>query len=163
MKYYNQHLGLWESMQGDRVVVFVANPDGTSCRAYKHRWLWEKANGPIPKGMVLKSLDGNRLNTDPSNWILMTRAALARLTGMYHAYDAAPAEIKPTMLAVARLKNLLPPKHNEGYQSKLSIAVIPEIRAQIASGLKDIEIGRLHGVHRRTIRDIRVGKTWKAA
>src|SRR6476661_2602212 len=40
----------------------------------KDRWRavhileWERARGPVPKGHALKCLDGDRTNTDPSNW-----------------------------------------------------------------------------------------------
>lgn len=71
----------------------------------KHRWLWEKANGPVPDGMCLKCL-GDRLDTDPSNWELVPRALLPRLNGRFgRGYDDAPAEIKPTILAVAKLEH----------------------------------------------------------
>jgi len=74
----------------------------------KHRWLWEQANGPVPDGMVLKSKDGNRLNTDPSNWGLIPRAMLPRLGGRFgRRYDQAPDELKPTIMAVAKLEHQL--------------------------------------------------------
>ena len=67
---------------------------------------WEAINGPIPSGMTLKCV-GDRLNTDPSNWQLVPRAILPRLNGgrakKHIAYDAAPDELKPAILAVARL------------------------------------------------------------
>nr|WP_282576146.1 HNH endonuclease [Sinorhizobium meliloti] len=34
----------------------------------KHRYLWEQKNGPLPAGTRLRCLDGDRQNTDPSNW-----------------------------------------------------------------------------------------------
>lgn len=68
---------------------------------------WEAVNGPIPAGMALKCLDSNRDNTDAANWEAVPRAMLPRLNGGRHkaqlAYDDAPAELKPTILAVARL------------------------------------------------------------
>lgn len=71
----------------------------------KHCYLWEQANGPIPKGHVLKCLDGNKLNTDPSNWTPISRAMLLRLNGRWTThYDSAPAELKPTLLAIAKLE-----------------------------------------------------------
>lgn len=39
-----------------------------------HRHNWEKVNGPIPEGMILRSKDGNSLNCDPENWKLVDRA-----------------------------------------------------------------------------------------
>lgn len=74
--------------------------------AFKHRWLWEKANGPVPKDHALKCLDGNKLNTDPSNWELVPRSLLPRLNGRFgRDYDSAPAELKPLILAVAKLEH----------------------------------------------------------
>lgn len=74
----------------------------------KHRWLWERANGPVPDGHALKCLDGNRLNTDPANWQAVLRAMLPRLAGgnryrRVNAYDEAPAALRPTIMATARL------------------------------------------------------------
>lgn len=74
----------------------------------KHRWLWEKANGPVPEGHALKCLDGDRTNTDPSNWEPVPRALLPRLNGGTRkklvAYDDAPDALKPMILAAAKLQ-----------------------------------------------------------
>lgn len=68
---------------------------------------WEAVNGPIPKGMALKCLDSDRGNTDAANWVAIPRAMLLRLNGGRRktllAYDDAPSDLKPTILAVARL------------------------------------------------------------
>lgn len=66
---------------------------------------WENVNGPVPEGMALKCLDGDRLNTDPSNWEPVPRAMLPRLSGKYgRGYDEAPDELKPTIMAVTKLE-----------------------------------------------------------
>jgi hypothetical protein len=71
---------------------------------HKHRWLWEKAHGPVPDGMVLKC-KGDKIDTDPSNWELIPRALLPRLNGRSgRGYDHAPADLKPTIMAVAKLE-----------------------------------------------------------
>lgn len=73
----------------------------------KHRWQWEQAHGLVPDGMVLKCKT-DRLNTDPSNWELIQRSLLPRLGGRYgRGYDQAPAELKPTIMAVAKLEQQL--------------------------------------------------------
>ncbi|QRY69132.1 HNH endonuclease [Ensifer sp. PDNC004] len=73
----------------------------------KHVYLWEQVNGPIPDGMCLKSVDGNRLNTDPANWLLIPRGVLPRLNGgratRVMAYDTAPDELKPVLMTIARV------------------------------------------------------------
>ncbi len=71
-----------------------------------HVLRWETIHGPVPDGQCLKSIDGNRLNTDPTNWQLIPRAILPRLNGgrgKRLGYDRAPAELKPILLTVAKL------------------------------------------------------------
>ncbi|MEM6384355.1 MAG: HNH endonuclease signature motif containing protein [Pseudomonadota bacterium] len=91
------------------VSVRETNPHTGHERRYvqKHRWLWEKANGPVPEGHALKCLDGDKTNTDPANWIAIPKALLPRLAGRADrgqpGYDQAPAELKPVILASARL------------------------------------------------------------
>lgn len=73
-----------------------------------HRIEWERANGPVPAGHALKCLDGNKANCDPANWELVPRALLPRLAGgnRHHnvlAFDEAEPELKPLVLASARL------------------------------------------------------------
>jgi hypothetical protein len=70
---------------------------------FKHRLLWEKAHGPIPKGMVLKC-KGEKANSEPSNWELIPRGVLTRLNKRGGFADA-PAELKPTLMAIAKLQH----------------------------------------------------------
>ena len=89
------------------ISVAERNPHTGFERRYvlKHRWLWGQANGPVPEGMALKCL-GDRLNTDPSNWEMVPRALLLRLNGVYgRGYDDAPAELKPMIMALAKLEH----------------------------------------------------------
>lgn len=91
------------------ISVDEVNPHTGYERRYvhKHRWLWERLHGLIPGDMVLKC-KGDRLNSDPSNWELVPRAILPRLNGQKGtrlAYDAAPGEIRPTILAIAKLEH----------------------------------------------------------
>jgi hypothetical protein len=93
------------------ISVAKPNPHTGYPRSYvlKHLWLWEQANGPVPEGHCLKSRDGDRLNTDPANWMLIPRALLPRLNGgrarKRPTYDEAHPDLKPTVLAVARLEH----------------------------------------------------------
>lgn len=71
-----------------------------------HLIRWEAANGPVPSGHALKCLDSNKQNTDPGNWIAIPRALLPRLNGRFgRGYDHAPAELKPTIMAIATLEH----------------------------------------------------------
>ena len=105
-----KHLGHERLTKDGYIEVSVAqtNPYTGFDRHYvqKHRYLWEQLNGPVPEGYCLKSLDGDRLNTDPSNWEAIPRAILPRLNGRFGmAYDRAEPEVKPSILVVAKLKH----------------------------------------------------------
>lgn len=76
----------------------------------KHRILWERANGPIPVGYRLKC-KGDRSNCDPSNWEAIPNGMIRRLC--QRNYDAAPAELKPTIMAVAKLEDFIRRKSGE--------------------------------------------------
>jgi len=92
------------------MIVDEVNPwtGGKTRPVHKHVYLWEQLNGPVPDGQCLKCLDGDKTNTHPSNWELISRGVLSRLNGGRHkkrvAFDAAPSELKPTLMAVARLE-----------------------------------------------------------
>jgi hypothetical protein len=45
----------------------------------KHILIWESTNGPVPKGHAVIFGDGNRLNFEPNNLILVSRKQLVRL------------------------------------------------------------------------------------
>jgi hypothetical protein len=40
---------------------------------YLHIYNYEKLHGPVPKGMVLRSRDGDSLNCDPGNWEVISQ------------------------------------------------------------------------------------------
>lgn len=72
-----------------------------------HVLRWEAMHGPIPPKHCLKTIDGNPLNTDPSNWQLIERALLPLINGGKGSrigYDEAPDALKPVVLAVAKLR-----------------------------------------------------------
>lgn len=85
------------------IKVDMINPY-TGYRGYfmaKQKYLWEQEHGPIPKGMVLRCLDGNKLNMDLGNWELITKALNARLN--QRGYNDIPAELKPSALLSAKI------------------------------------------------------------
>ena len=73
-----------------------------------HLIQWEAVHGPLPKGHCLKCLNGDKRNTDPSNWTLMSRGLLPFLNGHRGPnYDQAAAEVKPAILSLAKLKRAM--------------------------------------------------------
>ncbi|WP_319413915.1 HNH endonuclease signature motif containing protein [uncultured Cohaesibacter sp.] len=90
------------------ISIDETNPHTGYERRYvlKHKWAWEKENGPLPEDMCLKCLDGNRQNCVPENWEAIPRAMLPRLNGRYgRGFDQAEPEIKPVILAVTKLEH----------------------------------------------------------
>lgn len=105
-----KHLGHERVTVDGYVEISIAetNPHTGFERRYvqKHKYLWEQKNGKVPAGMRLKCVDGNRQNTDPENWALISRGALPFLNGHRgYNYDEMPAELKPAVLNLARIKS----------------------------------------------------------
>lgn len=69
---------------------------------FVHRLMWEKHNGPIPLGMVIRFLDGDKQNADISNLTMVTKAEHVHLSR--RGYSSAPEEIKPTLLSLSKLE-----------------------------------------------------------
>lgn len=68
----------------------------------KNIHVWEQAYGPVPDGMVVALKDGDWSNVVPENLMLISRAELLRLN--QYRYKDAPDELKPSLLALARLE-----------------------------------------------------------
>lgn len=119
-----KHLGHERISKDGYVEISIAetNPHTGHGRRYvlKHRHEWEKINGPVPRGMMLKCIDGNRLNTDPSNWKLLSRGIAPLINGRHGPrYEDMPDELKPTMLATAELKHALFKKKREAVKQQV--------------------------------------------
>lgn len=69
----------------------------------KHLHLWEQVNGSLPGGCCLRSLDGDKLNTDPDNWRLITRIENMYLNSKYKV----PQEVIPSLVAIKQLDKLI--------------------------------------------------------
>ncbi|NDL64236.1 HNH endonuclease signature motif containing protein [Acerihabitans arboris] len=70
--------------------------------AFKHHLVWEAANGPRPRGMVVRFIDGNKQNVFPDNLILITKAEHMHLTR--RQYNTTPESLKPVTLTALRLE-----------------------------------------------------------
>ena len=51
---------------------YVINFNGK--RKYEHHYIWEKTNGPIPKGYSIHHIDGNKLNNKIENLEMLTHS-----------------------------------------------------------------------------------------
>lgn len=83
----------------DLVYVKIAEPNKWQS---KHSLLWEKHHGKkVPKGHVVIFADGDRRNFELDNLVLVTRRELAIFN--HRGYSGAPAEVRPTLLLVAKV------------------------------------------------------------
>jgi hypothetical protein len=72
----------------------------------KHVLIWEKANGPVPKGCVVIFADGNRRNFKLKNLVLVSRKELAVLNHM-RMLSSKNGDVTKTSVLIARLKVLI--------------------------------------------------------
>jgi hypothetical protein len=70
-----------ERIDRDGYVLVKISDDGPWHKRWrhKHKVIWEKANGPLPKGHKLIFLDGDKQNITTDNLQLVSDAQLARL------------------------------------------------------------------------------------
>lgn len=87
------------------ILIKVAQRDphtGAATRMVrKHRHVWAQANGPIPKGHVVRFLNGDKTDCDIENLICVPTSLNARLNVM--GFNDLPPELRGTALAQARL------------------------------------------------------------
>lgn len=67
----------------------------------KHRLVWEKHNGKIPKGNNIQFKDGNRLNCKIDNLYMISRAEQVSKENTIHRY---PSELKRAIRLTTKLK-----------------------------------------------------------
>ncbi|MDR3061267.1 MAG: HNH endonuclease [Dysgonamonadaceae bacterium] len=72
----------------------------------KHVLIWEKANGPVPKGHVVIFADGNRQNFKLENLILVSRKELAVLNHL-NMLSSKNEDITKISVGIARLRVLI--------------------------------------------------------
>lgn len=69
----------------------------------RYRLIWEKVNGPIPRGFVIRHKDGNTLNDDINNLELISR----RDNMLLNSIQRYPEEIKSTIRVLSKLKKTI--------------------------------------------------------
>lgn len=78
---------------------------------FLHRAVWVEHNGPVPEGMNVTFKDGNKLNCDINNLILMTRGELANMNKK--GYFSEDPERTVAALNLVRLKKAAASKQKE--------------------------------------------------
>ncbi|WP_140918200.1 HNH endonuclease signature motif containing protein [Limnobaculum xujianqingii] len=87
--------------------IKIAEPDQWK---FKHRLLWEQANGEIPVGMIVSFLDDNRLNCRLDNLELVSRQDHAVFNRWY---GNTPTEYKKIGRSIVALRRTVAQKQKE--------------------------------------------------
>jgi HNH endonuclease len=85
------------------IKVDMTNPH-TGFRGHyrlKHHVIWEEHNGPIPKGMIIRFVDGDKLNCVIANLEMVSHAEHLHLNR--NGYSDTPEELKPAVKAIVQL------------------------------------------------------------
>lgn len=104
----HNHQPLWSERIGKDGYIEMSVPERNPYTGFptrykhKHVWLWEQAHGKKPRGTVVIFRDGNIRNFDPDNLLLVSRAELLAMN--LHDYKNQPQELKPSVLALAKLE-----------------------------------------------------------
>lgn len=104
----HNHKPLWSERVGKDGYIEMSVPERNPYTGFptrykhKHVWLWEQANGRKPKGTAVIFKDGDIRNFEPDNLVLVTRTELLAMN--LHGYKDQPAELKPSILALAKVE-----------------------------------------------------------
>lgn len=104
----HNHKPLWSERVGKDGYIEMSVPEQNPYTGFptrykhKHVWLWEQAHGPKPKGTAVIFKDSNNRNFDLDNLLLVTRAELLSMN--LNGYKDCPEEVKPTILALAKIE-----------------------------------------------------------
>ena len=105
----HNHQPLWsERICSKDGYIYISVPEpnpytGFSTRyVQKHVWIWTQINGPVPKDHAIIFVDSDIYNLDLENLLCIHRNVLLNLN--LRDYKNQPAELKPSILALAQLE-----------------------------------------------------------
>ena len=88
----------------DGYLVIKKQTEGIQRQRWRflHRAVWEEHNGPIPEGMYISFKDGNKLNCDIDNLMLISKGENVMLTNL--GFRSADPALTEAGLQVVRIK-----------------------------------------------------------
>jgi hypothetical protein len=126
---------------GYRIVKVMRNRRQTSCPA--HRLVWRTLRGPIPPGLTINHIDGDKANNDPANLELATYSEQVK-----------------HMLHVLKKGRVLDQNGEKNLAATLTEKAVREIRRRRAAGERLKTIAADFGVTDRQVSKIALGQRW---
>lgn len=88
-----------------KIKMRPSRPDCNDNFVAKHRLIWERIHGPIPSDCVVIFKDGDKLNFDPDNLALVTKAE--RLEMARRGLFSSDADLTDAGIAVAKVRTTI--------------------------------------------------------
>jgi hypothetical protein len=109
-----------EAVADGTIMLKIAEPN---VWVKKHRYVWEQTNGPIPGGMVVRFMDGNKMNVKLDNLLLVshrvcTSVVKRKMEQEDPGLNVTAHKLAELELAIKDIKKRMGGKHDE--QSRTS-------------------------------------------
>ena len=103
----------------------------------KHYLVWEQHNGPVPKGYILRFLDGNRQNCDISNLALVSVSEKLILSKMQRTTNP---ELHKTQILVAQVMDKVRKRKRKDKSQDKDYNLISKTCALFDISTKELEV-----------------------
>jgi hypothetical protein len=113
LKFYNEHGRKGTICKNGYVAVCVERK-----RKYLHRKVWEDFYGEIPKGFTIHHKDGNKLNNDITNLVLISNVEHSRMHARINKLGHNRKGVSPTNKTSISLQKQIRELRLKGYKLK---------------------------------------------
>ena len=99
----------WDGYERVNIEGYIEVRVAKNKYVYKHRLVWKQAGREVPKGYVVSFKDGNRLNCELDNLVLITRREIMERNTIHRL----PEDLKKTIKTLTKLKKHINAKEQD--------------------------------------------------